>query len=312
MSCHGWQPVLPRVRSKAVTKATPAIPRNACGKSIAPCLMRRISRRAEQGGDSVRQNLRARKRSARFTGGDIAARCPYQHCCEAATPPILLPWKSHAAKPCRTRFHRGLIRKRDLFHQHQLRRTLQESTRFARSRQTTCLQPSAIGRRSSWWWPYLFLLMPDHLHALLSFPPSGKPLKSVVSKWKEWTAKGSGIVWQRDFFEHRLRHDESRREKVDYILRNPHRKKLVAVRKTGRSSISATAKPPSTGRDGALRRPRWYNQRNVSVDLSHDSTSRGLVPPALRAGTSGAMSLPQSPLTRRWHDTKQRRCLNQD
>src|SRR5438477_7255935 len=71
------------------------------------------------------------------------------------------------------------------------------------------------------WWPYLFLLMPDHLHALLSFTASGKSLKLVVSKWKEWTAKVLGIVWQRDFFEHRLRHDESRREKADYILQNP-------------------------------------------------------------------------------------------
>jgi REP element-mobilizing transposase RayT len=77
------------------------------------------------------------------------------------------------------------------------------------------------------WWPYLFLLMPDHLHALLSFPPSGKRVQTVISKWKEWTAKETGIVWQRDFFEHRLRHDESHREKADYILRNPVRKKLV-------------------------------------------------------------------------------------
>jgi REP-associated tyrosine transposase len=77
------------------------------------------------------------------------------------------------------------------------------------------------------WWPHLFLFMPDHLHALLSFPPSGKPMKTIVSKWKEWTAKEMGIVWQRDFFEHRLRHDESRREKADYILQNPVRKKLV-------------------------------------------------------------------------------------
>jgi hypothetical protein len=68
------------------------------------------------------------------------------------------------------------------------------------------------------WWPYLFLLMPDHLHGLLSFPPSEEPLKLVISKWKEWTAKELGIVWQRDFFEHRLRHEESRREKVDYIF----------------------------------------------------------------------------------------------
>jgi putative transposase len=78
------------------------------------------------------------------------------------------------------------------------------------------------------WWPHLFLLMPDHLHALLSFPLSGKQQRTVVSKWKEWTAKDLGLLWQRDFFEHRLRHDESRREKVDYILNNPVRQKLVS------------------------------------------------------------------------------------
>jgi len=61
------------------------------------------------------------------------------------------------------------------------------------------------------WWPYVFLFMPDHLHTLISFPPSGKPFKTVMRKWKEWTAKELGIIWQRDFFEHRLRHDESRR-----------------------------------------------------------------------------------------------------
>jgi putative transposase len=52
--------------------------------------------------------------------------------------------------------------------------------------------------------------------------------RSGISKWKEWTAKEIGIVWQRDFFEHRLRHDESRREKADYILQNPVRKNFVA------------------------------------------------------------------------------------
>ncbi len=78
------------------------------------------------------------------------------------------------------------------------------------------------------WWPYLFLLMPDHLHALISFAPSDIPLRQIVSKWKEWTAKTSGIGWQRDFFEHRLRREESRREKADYILLNPVRRNLVS------------------------------------------------------------------------------------
>lgn len=35
-----------------------------------------------------------------------------------------------------------------------------------------------------------------------------------------------GIEWQRDFFEHRLRSDESWSEKADYILANPVRKGL--------------------------------------------------------------------------------------
>jgi putative transposase len=77
------------------------------------------------------------------------------------------------------------------------------------------------------WWPHIFLLMPDHLHSLISFPLSDKPIGLIVSKWKEWTAKTIGINWQRDFFEHRLRREESRREKADYILQNPVRKKLV-------------------------------------------------------------------------------------
>jgi len=53
-------------------------------------------------------------------------------------------------------------------------------------------------------------------------------MRLVISKWKEWVAKEIGIAWQRDFFEHRLWHDESHREKADYILQNPVRKGLAA------------------------------------------------------------------------------------
>ncbi|MBM3884031.1 MAG: hypothetical protein FJ387_30725 [Verrucomicrobia bacterium] len=79
------------------------------------------------------------------------------------------------------------------------------------------------------WWPYLVLLMPDHLHMLISFPPSGKPLKRVVGQWKEWTAKQLKVKWQTDFFEHRVRREESLRQKADYILANPVRAGLVAA-----------------------------------------------------------------------------------
>jgi REP element-mobilizing transposase RayT len=77
------------------------------------------------------------------------------------------------------------------------------------------------------WHAHLFILMPDHVHALLSFPQEGRPLKETVRLWKHWTSSKLGIVWQRDFFEHRLRRDENRRQKADYILHNPVRAGLV-------------------------------------------------------------------------------------
>ncbi len=77
------------------------------------------------------------------------------------------------------------------------------------------------------WWAHLAMIMPDHVHFLLSFPRENR-IQVVMSKWKEWTAKSLGIDWQRDFFEHRLRRGESYREKADYILFNPVRAGLVS------------------------------------------------------------------------------------
>ncbi len=53
--------------------------------------------------------------------------------------------------------------------------------------------------------------MPDHVHLLVSFPDTGKRIQTIVSKWKERTSKSLEIDWQRDFFEHLLRRDESYR-----------------------------------------------------------------------------------------------------
>ena len=77
------------------------------------------------------------------------------------------------------------------------------------------------------WFAFLFLFMPDHAHALLSFPAEGPPMEDTVRRWKRWTARQLGIQWQRDFFDHRLRHDESAAEKAEYILQNPLRAGLV-------------------------------------------------------------------------------------
>ena len=78
------------------------------------------------------------------------------------------------------------------------------------------------------WFIHLLVLMPDHLHALLSFPQH-EQMTRVVRAWKKYQATHHGIVWQRDFFDHRLRHDESFEEKANYIRMNPVRADLVAA-----------------------------------------------------------------------------------
>jgi putative transposase len=74
------------------------------------------------------------------------------------------------------------------------------------------------------WWIHLALVMPDHLHLIAYFPGD---MPTTVQKWKHWTARNLNIDWQRDFFDHRLRRDESFAEKSDYILQNPVRAGLV-------------------------------------------------------------------------------------
>ena len=68
--------------------------------------------------------------------------------------------------------------------------------------------------------------MPDHLHALISFPPEAL-MEKTVRDWKRYVAKETGIRWQDGFFDHRLRSDASFEEKVGYIRMNPVRAGLV-------------------------------------------------------------------------------------
>ena len=77
------------------------------------------------------------------------------------------------------------------------------------------------------WYCHLFLLMPDHLHALLSFVNRGKTIQQIVADWKRWLAVKLGIQWQTNFFEHRVRNEQAGTEKLQYILNNPVRKGLV-------------------------------------------------------------------------------------
>jgi putative transposase len=76
------------------------------------------------------------------------------------------------------------------------------------------------------WYLKLLLLMPDHLHMLVGVPSDAK-LSNLIRDFKRITTRIANIAWQRDFFDHRVRHDESLDEKVAYIRANPVRAGLI-------------------------------------------------------------------------------------
>jgi putative transposase len=77
------------------------------------------------------------------------------------------------------------------------------------------------------WFARIFLVMPDHVHALINFHNSDHPMRKAVLDFKRWTARTGSFHWQPDFFDHRLRAEDSMRAKADYILENPVRAGLV-------------------------------------------------------------------------------------
>jgi putative transposase len=116
--------------------------------------------------------------------------------------------------------------------------------------------------RNAVWYARFVCLMPDHLHALISFPYE-RPMKQIMSDWKRFLTTNLKIESQRDFFDHRLRNEESYREKADYIRANPVRAGLV--RQPEEWPYFSTANP----------------QGNTSRE-----------DPALRAGAPGGRALP--------------------
>jgi putative transposase len=77
------------------------------------------------------------------------------------------------------------------------------------------------------WWCELFLLMPDHLHALLRFPPA-RGMSEVMRDWKRGAARLQKVEWQENFFDHRIRTSAEGLAKWHYIRRNPVVKGLCA------------------------------------------------------------------------------------
>lgn len=77
------------------------------------------------------------------------------------------------------------------------------------------------------WYGHLFMLMPDHLHAIMSFPEPLSSMKQSISNWKRLTTRQHNIQWQEGFFDHRLRGQRAWDEKAAYIRNNPIRAGLT-------------------------------------------------------------------------------------
>jgi REP element-mobilizing transposase RayT len=82
------------------------------------------------------------------------------------------------------------------------------------------LESAQFYTQKSRWFVHLFLLMPDHVHALLSFPKE-QAMSRVVADWKRYQVKQHNIAWQENFFDHRIRNAAEYLEKAAYIRNNP-------------------------------------------------------------------------------------------
>ena len=79
---------------------------------------------------------------------------------------------------------------------------------------------------------YVYCLMPDHIHLVVSPGPAGvsalvRRLKGRLAAW--WRKHGDGqVLWESGYFDHRIRTSAAFSEKCEYVLQNQVRAGLVA------------------------------------------------------------------------------------
>jgi REP element-mobilizing transposase RayT len=83
-----------------------------------------------------------------------------------------------------------------------------------------------------------FVAMPDHLHffCVSDETPASASLSQFIARFKQWTAKRilaraspHALLWQKQFFDHLLRSNESYDSKWLYVRDNPVRAGFVAT-----------------------------------------------------------------------------------
>jgi len=93
---------------------------------------------------------------------------------------------------------------------------------------TALLESASAYEQLHRWYVWLMLIMPDHVHAIVTFDLD-RGIRRTMAAWKSYQTKTLRIQWQSDFFEHRLRNDAEYVEKASYIRMNPVRQGLVSA-----------------------------------------------------------------------------------
>ena len=76
------------------------------------------------------------------------------------------------------------------------------------------------------WQPLLMLAMPDHVHMIVIIPRS-VGIGQARRRFKRAVSYGNQLKWQPAAFDHRIRSDDSYREKWQYVMANPQRAGLT-------------------------------------------------------------------------------------
>ncbi|MBI2413611.1 MAG: transposase [Deltaproteobacteria bacterium] len=94
------------------------------------------------------------------------------------------------------------------------------------------LEAVLFGRKQGWYYIFAFVIMPDHLHMIIT--PKDKNISECVKSIKGFSSRrintllsSRGSLWQRGFFDHILDTEEKVLSRIRYIEENPVRKGLV-------------------------------------------------------------------------------------
>jgi putative transposase len=85
-------------------------------------------------------------------------------------------------------------------------------------------------RRDGYYKLHAFVVMPDHIHLLLT--PQGVPIERIVGLIKggfSHRVTSKFPVWQRGFTDHRIRNKDEFQTRREYIHQNPVRARMVEV-----------------------------------------------------------------------------------